>query len=147
MKAKVLLLFFSLLLISCNTSGVKKPSKLIEEEKMIDILYDMSILDALSSSNPVVLPDNNIEPRTYIYEKYGIDSLQFVENTAYYASNLKKYKKMYETIESRIEENKKVVDSLFKKEQEIEMKNPKKKDTTKIKKSVQEIKAALKKQN
>lgn len=147
MKAKALLLFFSLLLISCNTSGVKKPSKLIEEEKMIDILYDMSILDALSSSNPVVLPDNNIEPRTYIYEKYGIDSLQFVENTAYYASNLKKYKKMYETIESRIEENKKVVDSLFKKEQEIEMKNPKKKDTTKIKKSVQEIKAALKKQN
>lgn len=147
MKAKALLLFFSILLISCNTSGVKKPSKLIEEEKMIDILYDMSILDALSSSNPVVLPDNNIEPRTYIYEKYGIDSLQFVENTAYYASNLKKYKKMYETIESRIEENKKVVDSLFKMEQEIEMKNPKKKDTTKIKKSVQEIKAALKKQN
>lgn len=147
MKFKFLILFFSILFLSCNDDGVKKPSKLIEEEKMVDILYDISILDAIRSSNPGVLEDNNVDSRTYIYKKYAIDSLQFVENTAYYASNLKKYKKMYETIENRIEENKKVADSLLKIEQEKESKNPKTKDSLKTKKSIEEIKANLKKLN
>ncbi|HBI01547.1 MAG TPA: DUF4296 domain-containing protein, partial [Flavobacterium sp.] len=55
--------------LSCNDDGVKKPSKLIEEEKMVDILYDLSILDALKSSNPKVLDENNIDSQTYIYRK------------------------------------------------------------------------------
>jgi hypothetical protein len=152
MKAKSLLLFFLVVFISCNTNGVKKPSKLIEEEKMIDILYDMSILDALNSSNPVILADNNIVSRTYIYKKYAIDSLQFIENTTYYAADLKKYKKMYETVENRIIENKKVADSLLKIEQEKEAKNaerkkPLSKDSLRTKKAIEEIKATLKKQN
>lgn len=114
MKTKYFILFFLFVFLSCKNDGVKKPSKLIEEEKMIDILYDISIMDALKSSNPGVLEDNNIDSRNYIYKKYSIDSLQFFENTAYYASNFKKYKKMYETVEKRIEENKKVADSLLK---------------------------------
>jgi hypothetical protein len=114
MKSKYLILFFLLFFLSCKNDGVKKPSKLIEEEKMVDILYDISILDALKSSNPRVLDVINIDSQTYIYKKYAIDSIQFVENTAFYASDLKKYKKMYETVEKRIEENKKVADSLLK---------------------------------
>lgn len=114
MKSKYLILFFLLFFLSCKNDGVKKPSKLIEEEKMVDILYDISILDALKSSNPRVLDENNIDSQTYIYKKYAIDSIQFVENTAFYASDLKKYKKIYETVEKRIEENKKVADSLLK---------------------------------
>jgi hypothetical protein len=123
MKANYFIVFLFALLLSCNNDGVKKPSKLIEEEKMVDILYDISILDALVSGNPGILLENNIDSRTYIFKKYAIDSLQFVENTAFYASDFKRYKKMYEKVEKRIEENKTIADSLLKIKQEEESKN------------------------
>jgi hypothetical protein len=122
MKKIVLLAVFSILFLSCKDNGVKKPSKLIKEDKMIDIIYDISMLDAINSVNPGALGDNNINSRTYIYKKYAIDSLQFAENSAYYASDLKKYKKMYEAVENRIDENKKIADSLLKMKQEEENK-------------------------
>ncbi|RAR50384.1 DUF4296 domain-containing protein [Flavobacterium lacus] len=122
MKKIVLLTVFSILFLSCKDNGVKKPSKLIKEDKMIDIIYDISMLDAINSVNPGALGDNNINSRTYIYKKYAIDSLQFAENSAYYASDLKKYKKMYEAVENRLDENKKIADSLLKMKQEEENK-------------------------
>jgi hypothetical protein len=33
--------------ISCKEDAVDKPSKLIAEDKMIDVMYDLSILDAI----------------------------------------------------------------------------------------------------
>ncbi|HRE77570.1 MAG TPA: DUF4296 domain-containing protein [Flavobacterium sp.] len=151
MKFKSTILFFLLVFLSCNDDGVKKPSKLIEEEKMVDILYDLSILDALKSSNPKVLDENNIDSQTYIYRKYSIDSLQFVENTAFYASDLKKYKKMYETVEKRIEENKKVADSLLKIKQKEDNKKAEelrllKKDSIKKPRNMKEANELLKNQ-
>ena len=98
---------------------------------MVDIIYDMSVLEAITSSSPGVLEDNSIDSRTYIYKKYSIDSLQFTENSAYYASDLKNYKKMYETVEKRIEDNKKVADSLLKKRQEEECARKKAEEETK----------------
>ncbi|MEZ4839598.1 DUF4296 domain-containing protein [Flavobacterium sp.] len=118
MKIKYLLLFFGLFFLSCKNEGAKKPTHLIEEEKMVDILYDISILEAIRSSNPGVLGDNSIDAQTYIYQKYGIDSLQFLENTAYYASDFKKFRKMYEEVENRIAIKKVEADSLLKKKQE-----------------------------
>ena len=118
MKAKFFLIVFSIFLLSCGEQRVKKPTQLIEEDKMIEIIYDISLLDAINSVNPRTLEENNINSRTYIFKKYKIDSLQFAENSAYYASDLKKFKKMYETVENRIVENKKLADSLRIKNQE-----------------------------
>lgn len=151
MKAQSLLLFFIVVFFSCNDKGVKKPSKLIEEEKMVDIIYDMSVLEAITSSSPGVLEDNSIDSRTYIYKKYSIDSLQFTENSAYYASDLKNYKKMYETVEKRIEDNKKVADSLLKKRQEEDNKKAVElrllnKDSIKKPRNMKEVKSFVKKQ-
>lgn len=118
MKTNFIFIVLSLLFFSCNREGVKKPSKLIEEDKMIDIIYDISVLDAILSVNQRTLEEHNVNSKTYIYKKYAIDSLQFAENSAYYASDLKKFKKMYEIVENRIIENKKIADSLSKKNQE-----------------------------
>jgi hypothetical protein len=138
MKLKILLYVFLLAFLSCKQEKVKRPSKLIEEEKMIDIIYDISILNAINSVNPGALVDNNINSSTYIFKKYKIDSLQFAENSAYYASDLKNYKKMYEKVENRIIENKKLADSILKVKQDEENKKAKElrtlsKDTFKVK--------------
>jgi hypothetical protein len=46
---KILLLLFRI--ISCKEDAVDKPSKLIAEDKMIDVMYDLSILDAIKYQN------------------------------------------------------------------------------------------------
>jgi hypothetical protein len=38
-------------IISCKEDAVDKPSKLIAEDK-IDVMYDLSILDAIKYQNP-----------------------------------------------------------------------------------------------
>jgi hypothetical protein len=111
-KKNIILSFLvSLLFFSCQNEAVKKPSKLIEEDTMIAIFYDLSVLEALKANSPQILNQHQIDPHTYIYKKYKIDSLQFVENNHYYASNLKKYKKMYEKVEEQLGEQKKLADS------------------------------------
>ena len=100
--------------IACKEPVVAVPEKLIEEEKMIDIFYDLSLLEAMLGYNPSLLSRNTIDPYTYVYEKYGIDSLQFASNNKYYASNIKKYDKMYEKVKIRMEQSKADFDTLLK---------------------------------
>lgn len=108
-----------LLLISCSENLLEKPNNLIPEDKMVEVLKDLAIVNAAKSTNISVLQDNGIEPMAYIYEKHGIDSTQFVESDRYYASLPVTYEHIYKNVESKleketkaIEEAKKVNDSL-----------------------------------
>jgi hypothetical protein len=116
MKKIVLFSVIFLAVIGCKETVVDVPEKLIEEEKMVDIFYDLSLLEAMLNYNPTLMSRNNINPYTYIYDKYGIDSLQFVANNKYYASDIKKYDKMYEKVKVRMEQSKADFDTLLKKQ-------------------------------
>ena len=100
---------------ACKDEIIEKPKKLIDQKTMVEILYDLTILDALKANQSSILTDNNIDPNQYIYQKYNIDSLQFVQNNKYYATDVKAYKKMYEIIEKRLEEQTILNDSILKK--------------------------------
>lgn len=132
--------FFILILVciffACKDEVIEKPKKLIDQKTMVNILYDLTILDALKANQSSILMDNNIDPNQYIYQKYNIDSLQFVQNNKYYAADVKAYKKMYEIIEKRLEEETILNDSLIKKtKQPISTKkqNPRKSELVKQK--------------
>lgn len=103
-----------LLLAGCNDKPVEKPDNLIPEDKMVDIIYDLSLLDAIRLSDPVSIVERKINPSTYIYEKYKIDSLQFAQSNRYYASDIDGYTELYKRVEARLERSKKSVDSLSK---------------------------------
>ena len=92
-------------LIACNESAVKKPDRLISEDKMVDILYDLAVLDAMRTQKPLALSERNIVVEGYIYKKYNIDSLEFAQSNRYYASDIKSYKKMYERVGKRLQNN------------------------------------------
>lgn len=117
MKKIISLLFFTALLFSCNKDLVDKPDNLIDKKVMGDILYDMAILDALKYQDPNLLYSKGINPKTFIYKKYKIDSLQFVKSTAYYASDYREYKKMYDQLNDRLNKDKKALESIIKKEE------------------------------
>jgi len=92
--------------LACGKSVVEKPDNLIAKDKMTDIIYDLSILEAMRSQKPLILEQNNINSNTYIYKKYGIDSLQFEQSNRYYASNVEQYKAIYEEVSRRLEAQK-----------------------------------------
>lgn len=102
---KKYLLIVLVALSSC--SGVEKPDNLIEEETMVDILYDLSVMEAMRSQNPNrLMKAPNL--RTYIFEKYKIDSVQFAKSNAYYSSDPKEYQKLFQKVGDRLNENIKV---------------------------------------
>ena len=76
---------------------------------MVDILYDISLLEAIKSQNingGMSLKTSN----DYIFKKYKIDSLQFVKSNKYYASYIEEYKKMFQKVKDRLTEETKKVD-------------------------------------
>jgi hypothetical protein len=101
MKKFIVLVCCVFLVISCNDTPVAKPKNLIAKDKMVDILYDISLLEAIKSQNI----DGGITSKAgseYIYKKYKIDSIQFVKSNKYYASDIEEYKKMFEKVKERL---------------------------------------------
>ncbi|WP_281866781.1 DUF4296 domain-containing protein [Flavobacterium sp. GSB-24] len=107
----VLVLFLS---ISCKKELVKQPAKLIEREKMVDIMYDLSLLEAMRYQKPLSLDSINSDPTKFILQKYKVDSLQFVQNNIYYASDYESYKDMFDEVNKRLAKNQRAADSLAK---------------------------------
>jgi len=116
MKKSISLLAI-LALLGCKEDLVKKPDLLIEKSKMMDIMYDLALLEAIKYQNPAVLDSNQIRPKQFIYKKYKIDSLQLAQNNKYYSADYKSYKVMFESVVKRIENEKKRVNAVIKLEE------------------------------
>lgn len=116
MKKSISLLAI-LALLGCKEDLVKKPDLLIEKSKMMNIMYDLALLEAIKYQNPAVLDSNQIRPKQFIYKKYKIDSLQLAQNNRYYAADYKSYKVMFESVVKRIENEKKRANTIIKLEE------------------------------
>jgi hypothetical protein len=112
MKKIFLILSLITFLTSCNHSTVEKPANLIEEEVMTNILYDLSIMEAIKSQNPYAPQNQFMNPKDYIFKKYKTDSLQFATSNRYYVSQIETYKKMHDRVSERLEREKIAADSL-----------------------------------
>ena len=99
---KVLVFLSFILLASCSNSVVSKPKNLIDEDKMVNIFYDLALLEAVRTQIPQEKQDYKGLPNNYIYKKYKIDSLQFVKSNQYYATDIANYKNMYERVKEKL---------------------------------------------
>jgi hypothetical protein len=99
---KSILIGLLLAFISCN-NAIEKPKNLIEKDKMIDILYDISLLEAIKTQN-INGGIKNKDANEYLYKKYKIDSIQLAQSNKYYAADVDEYKKMFEEVKARLEE-------------------------------------------
>jgi hypothetical protein len=134
--------FFIILivLVGCKKELVKEPKRLIEREKMVNIMYDLSLLEAMKVDNPALMDSFKNNSNQYIYKKYKIDSVQFAQSNIYYAADYKDYEKMYNQIKARLDKEKNQVNSLMKAEAKKEMLKAKTKDKLKVKKESDSIK-------
>lgn len=139
---KLVFILISFLAFACTDKAAPKPDRLLKEGEMVNILYDISILQAIKSYQPQALEEGKVDAKNYIYKKYSIDSLTFAQNQAYYASKLE----LYESIQTKLADRVKKEKEALKKEMDTEEKKlkaspkgdslqKKKLDTLRIKKT------------
>ena len=92
--------------MSCGNSTVKKPANLISEDQMVEILFDVILINSAKGVNKQLLQNNIENPLNYIYRTYGIDSLQFTESNTYYTYHTDQYNSIYEKVESKLDKEK-----------------------------------------
>lgn len=136
----VLVLFLS---VSCKKELVKQPAKLIAKDKMIDIMYDLSLLEAMKYQHPVSADSVETDPTKFIMKKYKVDSLQFSQSNQYYAADYEEYKNMFDEIGKRLAVKQRATDSIVKLEEKKAAKDQKAKDLAKDKEAKKDRKAIL----
>lgn len=109
MKKIALFLGVLIALVSCKDTVVEKPAKLIDEQTMANIIYDLTVLEAIKTKDPKMVGTSTSD---YVYKKYNIDSVQFASNNRYYSAEIAKYKNIYDKVNARLESEKKLADSL-----------------------------------
>ena len=112
-----LILFFILTVSYTSCQDVKKPempTDLISQDIMVDILTDVYISNASRNVNNKLIIKRNLQLDAIIYNKYNVDSLQFVLSNAYYSSDLKTYGKLLSQAKDRLVLLKKEKDSIYK---------------------------------
>lgn len=87
---------------SCAQGQVEKPDNLLSKAQMIDILYDISALNAIDGTYPKVLMRNEISVMEYVFKKFEIDSAQFALSDKYYASRPAEYEEIYTRLEEKM---------------------------------------------
>lgn len=107
---KAFALILALTFFGCSDKVIEKPENLIPKDQMTEILYDLAIISAAKKINRSYLDNYKIKTMPFIYKKYGIDSVQFVQSDIYYASVPSEYEEMYQIVEARLEEEKQVFD-------------------------------------
>ncbi|MGL2987485.1 DUF4296 domain-containing protein [Flavobacterium sp. RSSA_27] len=115
------ILFFVLLVsfVGCRKEEtVKAPKKLIDKAVMVNVFYDLALLEASKYQMISNSDYQKIEPKEFIYKKYKIDSAQFSQSNIYYASSIEEYKKMFEEVQKRLQTNSDKLDTIIKRKQE-----------------------------
>ena len=133
---KIAVLFSILIFMSCGNSTVKKPANLISEDQMVEILFDVILINSAKGVNKQLLQNNIENPLNYIYRTYGIDSLQFTESNTYYTYHTDQYNSIYEKVESKLDKEKvayqAIIDNKIRIKDSIKKAQQNQIDTTKI---------------
>ena len=82
----ILFTFLAVVLLSSCQQDKTKPSPFIEESKMEDILYDVTLLYGMQNTNSFANDTVAVIKMSDIFKKYAIDSVSFAENSRYYIS-------------------------------------------------------------
>ena len=109
---KLKLIIILSLVLGCNNSLNQEPTppeNLISKEKMIDIIYDMTLINVAKGVNKSILENNGIIPEQYLFNKHSIDSILFAKSNEYYSYDLKTYQTIYDKVKIKLEKNKNII--------------------------------------
>lgn len=126
-KHSYLYLFFigALILLTipnCKEKGYPKPKHLISEKKMVNILYDLhlsqALLDRFRYNDPDSLKLNVNDLYRSVLDKYHIEDSVLTKSILYYSS----YPKIYESIYAKVIERMNLEQEEMNKQEKIKVK-------------------------
>lgn len=118
MRKYIWCLVIAFIAVSCKEEAIPKPDDLLSQEKMAEILYDLTLINSVKGVNKRKLEDSNMHLDAYLYKKHKTDSLQFLLSNNYYASYPLKYNEIYDLVQARLQKERNGIDKELKKEQE-----------------------------
>ena len=146
MKKLITLILSVVVLVSCKQNGTvlpERPENLLSEEKMVDVIYEMSVLSAAKSTNRKLLESNRVDPVDYVYSKHNIDSLQFAQSSDYYSHDLEIYESIYSRVKKKLQADKAKFEELAEadkvRKDSLSQQRKRIRDTTNIKRSREEL--------
>ncbi|MGR7813066.1 DUF4296 domain-containing protein [Lacinutrix undariae] len=119
MKKSVILILIVVCFFGCAHDMPPEPDKLMSEEKMADVLFDVFLLNSAKGIKKKTLEENGVLPETYIFKKHNIDSVQFIQNNNYYAHDTDTYRAILEAVKKRVDKEKKVYEAEKEKEENL----------------------------
>ncbi|MEK9602921.1 MAG: DUF4296 domain-containing protein [Flavobacteriaceae bacterium] len=112
MKNSIILILF--LVFSCTEIGDNKPpDNLIPPEQMSDIMMDIILMKNIKRNNYAPKEKKYLLTDQYLYDKYGIDSLQLANSQEFYTKNPKKYIPIFKQVQIKIEKIKDSVQNIM----------------------------------
>lgn len=102
MKNLFLLLMMAVI-AGCTDKVIEKPENLISEDQMVDIYFDVALFNAAKNSGYDKFSEHSINSQKYLFEKYGVDSLQLAKSSNYYAAKPVVYERIYKKVEDRLD--------------------------------------------
>jgi len=98
MKKIIFLLLF--IVFSCTESGDNKPpDDLIPPDQMTKVMLEIILMKNIIREASYFVDKKDLLVAEYLYEKYGIDSIQLASSQSYYAKNPKKYVPIFKMIQ------------------------------------------------
>ena len=80
------------IVFSCSKTGDNSPpDNLIPPDQMSMVMLDIILMKNIKRESYNLLEKKDLLVAEYLYEKYGIDSLQLASSQSYYAKNPKEY--------------------------------------------------------
>ena len=120
LKKIILLLSLTATFVACqDIEKSEKPENLIPEDKMVDIITEISLLQSARNFSKRIFESTGIQGQEYIFKKYNIDSLQFKRSNDYYADNYEIYQRIYDSVKQGFERMKVKLDTLQLQEKRI----------------------------
>ncbi|WP_010178969.1 DUF4296 domain-containing protein [Aquimarina agarilytica] len=112
---KLISIFTLLILAGCQSvEEFPKPEVILPEDLMVNMLIDMTLLNATKSVSRNELEDSGIHPKEFMCAKYDIDPDVFKENTKYYSNDLKYYEKIFQRVTDSLKMRAQKIDTIIK---------------------------------
>lgn len=113
---------FSLITSCYDAEKPNKPENLLSKDKMVEVLLDVSLLNAAKGINKSILEKNGIVPDSYVYDKHNIDSLQFLNSNNYYTYYINDYQEIINKVNDSLKTLRTKYNVLYEKEKYEEKK-------------------------
>lgn len=101
-KPRKSLLLSCILLVFLITTGCSRPSNVLSEDKMVDLMVDMELTEAYLNTQPSVSNSTRTEMGRRVLELHGVSEESLDTTLAWYGRNMDSYEALFAKVDKEI---------------------------------------------